>query len=268
MGSNKYVLYVKIIVFVAVCSYAATFSQVGWEKFKDWAMARKATKMLSAIQTGYCGEDAKCAAALSSRRDECAVLVTTMRANKAAAEFGAPDRRMAIGCMHKTFMTHSCSTKTDEAKAKSCAERVDKRYDKCFDYTYATDATGIPEGMGANMVGCMYGVMFVQDDNAQGLTVEETSLRKRPKLHIKPIELDHWPNPGEINELKEQLAELGEQRIENFNEAMDALQEMRGGAAMENTANVDVFDKTGNSQLQSAGIGTAPPEPEVPAAAQ
>jgi hypothetical protein len=125
--------------------------------------------------------------------------------------------------------------------------------------------------MGSNMIGCMYGIMFVQDDNATGFSVEDASVKRKPKYLVKPIDLNKGlPSASDIEELKEQLAALGEARTDNFNEAMDALNELRGGAAVDNAQNVDVFDKSGDSMLRSAGIdpnaGREPAQEVVPAA--
>ncbi len=262
---NKTAFYLKGLMIAVVVGYFYFMGTGLWVKFKDWAMERKAKKMVAIIENGFCFADGKCTEKMNDSRAACIDLVTKMRSDKNAPDFNAVDRRLAIGCMHKGYMASSCENKQDEKKKNDCLERVGKRHEKCFEYTWAPGQPEIPKNLGSGMIGCLYGVMFVQDDSAgPGISVEDTGFnKKKPKLLVKPIELDHWPTTSEVNELKEQLQELGDQRVENFNEAMDALQEMRGGAAVDQTADIDVFDQSGKSARDSGGAIQQPADDGV-----
>ncbi len=262
MATNKKLRYLQVVLAVNLFGIISAVVTTKWDDFKDWAMERKAQKMMKVVENGFCGADAKCKSILDPSIDLCAKSVNAKRSNKASPDFSSADRRLAIGCMQKGFMAFGCEQRKDE----KCSKRVTERYDKCYDYAYPPDSEGIPPSMGSSLTGCLYGVIFVQDESGGqggGFSAEEISLSKKKKpFRLKPFN-GLMPGAAELNELKEAIAEMGAERIDNFNEAMDALQADRGGAAIENTAAVDVFNQ--ESALKSAGI-EAPATDRAPSA--
>ena len=179
-------------------------------------MERKAKKMATRAMGNVCKDDAKCAEWLAETIHLCSSQIALTRADKGASNLGAKDQRKMLACLQKSQMKHSCA----EGNAK-CLSRIDNRYDSCFDYAYPLKQAPAPDAA-SDLVGCLYGVKFESRDTAAiGFSAEEVTFDNR-----KAVPMDRASGKltdDVVDELTREFRKLGDDRKQNFDEAMSAL---------------------------------------------
>lgn len=221
---------IKLVLFVAAVFGLFHSGRVGWDKFREWAVTRKVTNTATRALAGVCPDDAACRNWMEASKVPCISVTMENRVERFAPELTAGDRRTLKSCFQKSLKKYTCS---NDAK---CLDRVEARYDKCYEYAYPTNrGSKVAQDAPTQLTACLYGFQFVQGDQGGGTTMEIVPIEKDKATIAAELQRDVASGGAPkgmldgVEELKAELKRNGEMRRELFDEANNVLNEMREG---------------------------------------